>query len=195
MADLYYFDSRPKLRPVPIQSVRGNSRASERSCHWLRKQFSSQRHEWIVRFVRENRQMANRNLYREDVLQMLFADLTLKGNICLLEMTIGPSNDRASPGTSLQRNGAARARRESSRSTNKWSFDPCPTGMGVAGVDVVVVSIGELLISELNGAPLAPRRGADDQPDCVFFSDRARSTGRQYRCSQCGVGLPYSQEL
>ncbi len=25
----------------------------------------------------------------------------------------------------------------------------CPTGMGVAGVDVVVVSIGELLISEL----------------------------------------------
>ncbi len=63
-------------------------------------------------------------------------------------------------------------------------------GMGVAGVDVVVVSIGELLISELT-----ERRGADDRPDCVFFSDRARSTGRQYRCSQCGVGLPYSQEL
>ncbi len=26
MADMQYFDSRPKLRPVPIQSVRGNSR-------------------------------------------------------------------------------------------------------------------------------------------------------------------------
>ncbi len=45
----------------------------------MRKQFSSQRHEWIVRFVRENRQMANRNLYREDVLQMLFADSDSEG--------------------------------------------------------------------------------------------------------------------
>ncbi len=35
----------------------------------------------------------------------------------------------------------------------------------MAGVDVVVVSIGELLLS-------------DDRPDCVVCSDRARSNGR-----------------
>ncbi len=115
----------------------------------MRKQFSSQRHEWIVRFVSENRQMANRNLYREDVLQMLFADSDSEGEYLPFGNDDRPSNDRASPGISLQRNGAARARQKSSRSTNKWSFDPCPTGMGVAGVDVVVVSIGELQISEL----------------------------------------------
>ncbi len=38
-------------------------------------------------------------------------------------------------------------------------------------MDVVVVSIGELLL-------------ADDRPDCVDCSDRAYSKG-----SQCGVGL------
>ncbi len=44
-----------------------------------------------------------------------------------------------------------------------WTL--CPTGMGVAGVDVVVVSIRELLL-------------ADDRPDYVVCSDRARSNGR-----------------
>ncbi len=42
-----------------------------------------------MRFVRENRQMANRNLYREDVLQMLFADSDSEGEYLPLEMTIG----------------------------------------------------------------------------------------------------------
>ncbi len=66
-------------------------------------------------------------------------------------------------------------------------FDPLPTGMGVAGVEVVVVSIGELLLSERHW-----RRVADDRPDCVVCSDRAFSKGRRqtkYRCGQCGVGL------
>ncbi len=72
-----------------------------------------------MRFVRENRQMANRNLYREDVLQMLFADSDSEGEYLPFGNDDRPSNDRASPGTSLQRNGAACARRESSRSTNK----------------------------------------------------------------------------
>ncbi len=161
----------------------------------MRKQFSSQRHEWIVTFVRENLQMANRNLYREDVLQMLFADSDSEGEYLPFGNDDRPSNDRASPGTSLQRNGAAHARRESSRSTNKWSFDPLPNGDGGGRVDVVVVSIGELLISELTERRWLRAAVLDDQPDCVFFSDRARSTGRQYRCSQCGLGLPYSQEL
>ncbi len=69
--------------------------------------------------VRENLQMANRNLYREDVLQMLFADSDSEGEYLPFGNDDRPSNDRASPGTSLQRNGAAHARRESSRSTNK----------------------------------------------------------------------------
>ncbi len=155
----------------------------------MRKQFSSQRHEWIVRFVRENRQMANRNLYCEDVLQMLFADSDSEGEYFPFGNDDRPSNDHASPGTSLQRNGAAMQGERVHEAQTSDHLTLCPTGMGVAGVDVVVVSIGELLISELT------RRGADDRPDCVFFSDRARSTGRQYRCSQCGVGLPYSQEL
>ncbi len=37
--------------------------------------------------MRENRQMTNKKLYCEDVLQMLFAD-SEKGNICGLEMAI-----------------------------------------------------------------------------------------------------------
>ncbi len=143
-----------------------------------------------MRFVRENRQMANRNLYREDVLQMLFADSVSEGEYLPFGNDDQPSNDRASPGTSLQRNGAAVQGERVHEAQTSDQLTLCPTGMGVAGVDVVVVSIGELLISELT-----ERRGADDRPDCVFFSDRARSTGHQYRCSQCGVGLPYSQEL
>ncbi len=65
--------------------------------------------------------MANRNLYREDVLQMLFADSDSEGEYLPFGNDDRPSNDRASPGnvTSLQRNGARRARRESSRSINK----------------------------------------------------------------------------
>ncbi len=161
----------------------------------MRKQFSSQRHECIVTFVRENLQMANRKLYREDVLQMLFADSDSEGEYLPFGNDDRPSNDRASPGTSLQRNGAAHARRESSRSTNKWSFDPLPNGDG-GGRGGRGRSVHRRAVDLwAHGAPLAPRRGADDLPDCVFFSDRARSTGRQYRCSQCGVGLPYSQEL
>ncbi len=57
----------------------------------------------------------------------------------------------------------------------------------MAGVNVVVVSIGgELLLSERHWL-----RVADDWPDCVVCSDRARSKGhRQTKySSQCGVGL------
>ncbi len=57
--------------------------------------------------MRENLQMANRKLYREDVLQMLFADSDSEGEYLPFGNDDQPSNDRASPGTSLQRNGAA----------------------------------------------------------------------------------------
>ncbi len=126
----------------------------------MRKQFSSQRHEWIVTFVRENLQMANRNLYREDVLQMLFADSDSEGEYLPFGNDDRPSNDRASPGTSLQRNGAAHARRESSRSTNKWSFDPLPNGDG-GGRGGRGRSVHRRAADLwAHGAPLAPRRGA-----------------------------------
>ncbi len=69
----------------------------------------------------------------------------------------------------------------------------CPTGMGVAGVDVVLVSIGELLLS-------------DDRPDYVVCSDHTRSKGRRQtvqvqsvwgRSVRCAMQweVPYSQEL
>ncbi len=100
-----------------------------------------------MRFVRENHQMANRKLYREDVLQMLFADSDSdsEGEYLPFGNDDWPSNDRASPGTSLQR--AQGERVHEAQTSDHLTL--CPTGMGVAGVDVVVVSIGELLISEL----------------------------------------------
>ncbi len=59
-----------------------------------------------------------------------------------------PSNDRASPGTSLLRNGAAR-HGESVQTKHKQVIISalCTMGMGVAGVDVVLVFIGEALRS------------------------------------------------
>ncbi len=97
-----------------------------------------------MRFVRENRQMANRKLYREDVLQILFPDSDSEEEY----LPFG-NDDRPSPGTSLQRNGAAVQGERVHEAQTSDHLTLCPTGMGVAGVDVVVVSIGELLISEL----------------------------------------------
>ncbi len=108
---------------------------------------------------------------------MLFADSDSEGEYLRFGNDDRPSNDRASPGTSLLHNGAA----EHGESVQKQVIilALCPTGMGVVGVDVVLVSIGELLLS-------------DDRPDCVICSDRAQTqsaAGRQYRCSQCWVTL------
>ncbi len=77
--------------------------------------------------------------------------LTLKGNICLLEMTIGRLMIALLP---VHLCSAMVPRTQGERVHEAQTSDHltlCPTGMGmgVAGVDVVVVSIGELLISEL----------------------------------------------
>ncbi len=113
-----------------------------------------------MRFVRENRQI------REDVLQVLFADSDSEGEYLPFGNDDRSSNDCASPGTSLHAQWC-RARKARVFTKHKqviiWTL--CPTGMGVAGVDVVVVSIGELLLS-------------DARPDYVVCSDRARSNGR-----------------
>ncbi len=102
-----------------------------------------------MRFVRENRQLANRNLYREDVLQMLFADSDSEGEHFPFGNDDRPSNDRASPGTYLQCNGAAVQGERVHEAQTSDHLILCPPGIGVAVVDVVIVSIGELLISEL----------------------------------------------
>ncbi len=55
----------------------------------------------------------------------------------------------------------------------------CPTGMGLEGVDVKLVTIGEALrcwwLPQI--APF------------FLIAHAQRAAGRQYRCSQCGVGL------
>ncbi len=101
--------------------------------------------------MRENRQMANRKLYREDVLQMLFADSDSEGEYLPFGNDDRPSNDRASPGN-LHLCSAMVPRAQGERVHEAQTSDHltlCPTGIGVAGVDVVLMSIGELLISEL----------------------------------------------
>ena len=98
--------------------------------------------------------MANKNLYLEDVLQMLFADSDFEGEYLPFGNADRPSNDHASPRTSVPRNGVARASPGTCVPRKARVFTKhkqiiltmCPTGMGVAGVDVVLVYIGELLL-------------------------------------------------
>ncbi len=98
-----------------------------------------------MRFVRENCQMTNKKLYCEDVLQMLFADSGSEGEYLLFGNGDLPSNDCASPGTSLLRNGAAAHGERVPKAQTSDHFGPLPNGDGVAGVDLVLVSIGEAL--------------------------------------------------
>ncbi len=137
-----------------------------------------------MRFVRENHQMANKKLYREDVLQMLFTDSDSEGEYLPFGNDDRLSNDRASPGTSLQLVPPRKARVFTKQVKQVIILTLCPMGMGVAGVNVVVVSIGELLRSERHWL-----RGADDRPDCVVCSDRSRSnhvfTPQAARASKC----------
>ncbi len=110
--------------------------------------------------------MANKKLYREDVLQVLFADSDSEGEYLPFGNDDRSSNDRASPGTVFACAMVPRVQGESvhkAQTSDHWTL--CPTGIGVAGVDVVIVSIRELLLS-------------DDRPDYVVCSDRARSNGR-----------------
>ncbi len=60
--------------------------------------------------------MINKNLYCDDVLQMLFIDSDSEGEYLRFGNDDRPSNDRASHGTPLMRNGAWQ---KCSQSTNK----------------------------------------------------------------------------
>ncbi len=57
--------------------------------------------------MRENRQMTNKKLYCEDVLQMLFTESDSEGEYLHFGNDDRPSNDGVSPSTSLLRDGAA----------------------------------------------------------------------------------------
>ncbi len=73
--------------------------------------------------MRENRQMANKKLYHEDVLQMLCADSDSEGEYLPFGNDDRSSNDCASPGTSLQGESVLEAQTSD-------HFDPLPNGDG-----------------------------------------------------------------
>ncbi len=95
--------------------------------------------------MRENRQMTNKKLYCEDVLQLLFAESDSEGEYLRFGNDDRLSNDRAFSGISLLRNGAAGNDESVHKAQTSDHFGPLPNGDGVAGVDVVLVSIGEAL--------------------------------------------------
>ncbi len=115
-----------------------------------------------MRFVRENRQMTNKKLYCEDVLQMLFADSDSNGEY-LRFINDRPSNDRASSGTSLLRNGAAEHGESVHEAQTSDHFGPLPNRDGGSGG-------GRGLSVHRRGSALLMIA-----PDCVFSSDCARS--------------------
>ncbi len=74
--------------------------------------------------------MANKKLYREDVLQMLFADSDSEGEYLPFGIDDRSSNDHASPGTSLPCNGAAVQGESVHEAQTSDHFDPLPNGDG-----------------------------------------------------------------
>ncbi len=96
--------------------------------------------------MRENRQMTNKKLYCEDVLQMLFTDSDSEGEY----LRFG-NDDRPDLMIALLPvhlccamvpPGMARVITKHKQVIILYLY---PTGMGVAGVDMVLVSIGEAL--------------------------------------------------
>ncbi len=116
-----------------------------------------------MRFVRENRQMTSKKFYCEDVLQMLLADSDSEGDYLRFGNDDRPSNDRASPGTSLLCNGAAGQGESVHKAQTSDHFGPLPNGDGGGrgGRGLIVHRRGSALLMIA--------------PDCVFFSDCVRS--------------------
>ncbi len=113
----------------------------------------------------------------KDVLQMLFANSDSEGEYLRFGNDDRLSNDHASSGTSPP--GMARLFKKHKQVIISAL---CPMEMGVAGVDVVLVSIGE-----------AMRCWWSSQIVSFFLITHAQSAaGRQYRCSQCWVTLGLS---
>ncbi len=115
--------------------------------------------------MRENRHLTNKKLYCEDVLQMLFADSDSEGEYLQFGNDDRPSNDRASPGTSLLRNGAAGHGESVHKAQTSDHFGPLPDGGGRGGRGLSVHRRGSALLLIT--------------PDCTFLSDRVRSNCRR----------------
>ncbi len=81
-------------------------------------------------FVRENRQMTNKKLYCEDLLQILLANSDSEEEYLRFGNDDRPSNDRASPGTSLLRNGAAGHGESVHKAHTSDHFGPLPNEDG-----------------------------------------------------------------
>ncbi|RXN07443.1 hypothetical protein ROHU_032363 [Labeo rohita] len=80
--------------------------------------------------------MKNKKLYCKDVLHMLLADSDSEEEYLPFGNDDRSSNDRASPGTSLQRNGAAVKAKVFMKHKKAIISTLCSTGKGVAGVNV-----------------------------------------------------------
>ncbi len=74
--------------------------------------------------------MINKKLYCDDVLQMLLADSDSEGEYLSFGNHDRASNDRASPGTSLLRNGAAGHGESVHKAQTIDDFVPLPNGDG-----------------------------------------------------------------
>ncbi len=154
MADISYFDSRPKV----FEEIAGQ--VSYCIIDVQAVQFIAC--EQIVRFVRENCQMTYKKLYCADMLQMLFTDSDSEGEYLRFGNDDRPSNDRTSPCTSLLCNGAAGHGKSVHKAQTSDHFGPLPNGDG----------------GGRGGRGLRVHRGSAllmITPDCVFFSDRAHS--------------------
>ncbi len=96
--------------------------------------------------MRENRQMTNKKLYCEDVLQMLFADSDSEGEYLRFGNDDRPSNDRASPGTSLLRNGPAGESVHKAQTSDPYGPLPNGNGGGRGGRGLSVHGRGSALL-------------------------------------------------
>ncbi len=113
------------------------------------------------------------------MLKMLIADSDSEGEYLRFGNDDRPSNDCATPGTSLPRNGAAGHGESVHKTQTSDHLGPLPNGDGGGrgGHGLSVHRRGSALLMIA--------------PDCVFFliACAQRATGRQYRCSQCWVTL------
>ncbi len=140
--------------------------------------------------------MTNKKLYCEDVLQMLLADSDSEGKYLRFANDDWPSNARASPVTSLLRNGAAGHGESVHKAQTSDNFGPLLNGDGGGRG-------GRGLSDHRRGSVLLMIT-----TDWVFFSDRVCSKCRRQtvqvqsvlgniRSVRCAMQweVPYSQEL
>ncbi len=111
-------------------------------------------------FVSENRQMTNKKLYCEAVLQMLFADSDSEGEYLRFGNDDRPSNARGSPGTTLLRYGAAGQGESVHKAQTSDHFGPLPNGDGGSRG-------GRGLSAHRRGSALLMIA-----PDCIFQIER-----------------------